>query len=225
MCAETKWLVLHLEGPLQSWGYNSRFNIRETGLMPTKSGIAGMCGAALGLSWGSEESNKFHKDFSKLFMLAIAINKKRFSKILSASRMQDYHIVQNTKKAKGGIKKSHITNRHYLTDAVFKVLLSGEKELIDKISEGLQDPCWGIWLGRKSCIPSCPVFVGTYSSKEEALVKAIGEEPLENFTRQEDVGDFSEGTDSIPDQSLESSIYRREFVLRRVNLIQGKHCD
>ena len=41
-------LVLRLAGPLQSWGVSSKFNIRESGTEPSKSGVIGMVAAALG---------------------------------------------------------------------------------------------------------------------------------------------------------------------------------
>lgn len=43
------YLLLWLEGPLQSWGHDSRFGRRETLHFPTKSGVLGMVCAALGL--------------------------------------------------------------------------------------------------------------------------------------------------------------------------------
>jgi CRISPR system Cascade subunit CasD len=49
MSYDNRFLALRLEGPLQSWGFDSQYNRRNTGLMPTKSAIAGMCCAALGL--------------------------------------------------------------------------------------------------------------------------------------------------------------------------------
>src|SRR5687768_1134758 len=41
-------LLLRLAGPLQSWGYRSRFSDRDTGLEPTKSGVIGLLCCALG---------------------------------------------------------------------------------------------------------------------------------------------------------------------------------
>src|SRR5438045_450395 len=41
-------LLLRLAGPMQSWGTNSRFKIRDTGLEPSKSGIIGLLCCALG---------------------------------------------------------------------------------------------------------------------------------------------------------------------------------
>ncbi|MFJ4854095.1 type I-E CRISPR-associated protein Cas5/CasD [Streptomyces sp. NPDC088730] len=42
-------LLVRLAGPLQSWGVNGRFSRRDTHSRPTKSGVIGMCAAALGL--------------------------------------------------------------------------------------------------------------------------------------------------------------------------------
>ncbi len=43
-------LLLRLAGPLQAWGTESRFNTRQTGPLPSKSGVIGLLAAALGLS-------------------------------------------------------------------------------------------------------------------------------------------------------------------------------
>ena len=41
-------LLLRLCGPMQSWGVQSRFSVRDTGLEPSKSGVVGLLAAALG---------------------------------------------------------------------------------------------------------------------------------------------------------------------------------
>ncbi|MFJ1756208.1 type I-E CRISPR-associated protein Cas5/CasD [Kitasatospora sp. NPDC088134] len=42
-------LLIRLAGPLQSWGLRGRFALRDTHTRPTKSGVVGLCAAALGL--------------------------------------------------------------------------------------------------------------------------------------------------------------------------------
>jgi CRISPR system Cascade subunit CasD len=42
-------LLIRLAGPLQSWGIAGRFARRDTHSRPTKSGVIGLCSAALGL--------------------------------------------------------------------------------------------------------------------------------------------------------------------------------
>jgi CRISPR system Cascade subunit CasD len=219
MSTEKRYLALRLEGPLQSWGFDSQFNRRNTGLMPTKSGVAGICCAALGYPRGSDEEKDFLFAFASVRMTAIAIPRKDRKKTLVVRRLQDYHTVQNTKTAEGKVKNTHITHRHYLTDAAFGVVLTGEGALLEKIAAALEHPTWGIWLGRKSCIPSAPVLVGLRKSRDEALRLLIGEEPIESFTRQEEVEDFSEGRDSLPDQPISFDIERRAFSPRRIKTV------
>ena len=52
---DTCIILLRLEGALQSWGEHSRFDYRDCASMPTKSGIVGMIGCAMGLRRGSEQ--------------------------------------------------------------------------------------------------------------------------------------------------------------------------
>lgn len=40
-------LLLKIAAPLQSWGINSKFNIRRTNDFPTKSAIVGMIASAM----------------------------------------------------------------------------------------------------------------------------------------------------------------------------------
>ena len=41
-------LFLHLEGVLQAWGEESRYMVRNTAPLPTKSGVIGLLAQALG---------------------------------------------------------------------------------------------------------------------------------------------------------------------------------
>jgi len=211
-----------LEGPLQSWGFDSQYNHRNTGLMPTKSAIAGICCAALGLPRGSEREQEFITEFGKVRLTAIAIPRNGLKKPLAVNRLQDYHTVQNTRKADGKIKDCHITHRQYLTDASFGIILEGDNNLLVKIASGLSDPVWGLWLGRKSCIPSAPVLAGLRDMREEALQLLIGDTSLESFIRQEDAESFAEGGDSLPDQPVSFATDRRMFSPRRVRTLHGR---
>lgn len=229
MSSENKYLALRLQGPLQSWGFDSQFNRRNTGLLPTKSALAGMCCAALGFERGGDEERTFLGDFAAVRITTIAIPRvveRKFAggvrKVkLSVRRLQDYHTVQNTKKADGGIKPCHITHRQYLSDASFGALIEGKVVLLERIADALRDPKWGIWLGRKTCIPSAPVLAGLHDSRADALKTLIGEEPLASFTRQEDIESFAEGRDSLPDQPVSFASDHRQFAPRRVRITQG----
>lgn len=221
MSSDKPFLALRLEGPLQSWGFDSQYNRRNTGLMPTKSAIAGMCCAALGCSRGSTEEQEFLVKFGEVRMTAIAIPRNGIKKELPVRRLQDYHTVQNTKTADGKNKDCHITQRQYLTDSSFGVLLEGASPLLKQIADALVNPVWGIWLGRKTCIPSAPVLAGLKENRDDALRLLIGEKPLDSFTRQEDVENFADGRDSLPDTPISFATDRRLFSPRRVKTEQG----
>lgn len=223
MSFDKRYLALRLEGPLQSWSFDGQYNRRNTGLMPTRSAIAGMCCASLGLPRGSTGENEFLASFVKVRMTAIAIPRKRSARDLPVRRMQDYHTVQNTRRASGAINTDCVlTRRQYLIDAAFGVLLEGNAVLLNALSSALADPKWGIWLGRKSCIPSAPVLAGLEDNREDALRLLIGDERLELFTRQEEVGDFNLGRDSLPDVPGSFAIDGRSFSPRRVRTIHGR---
>ena len=42
-------LMLRLEGALQSWGDHSKWDIRDSGDFPSKSGVVGLLACAMGM--------------------------------------------------------------------------------------------------------------------------------------------------------------------------------
>ncbi len=226
MSNETAYLALRLQGPLQAWGFESQYNRRNTGLMPTKSGLLGMCLAALGIDRGSEEEKVWLEKTVNLRLLVLAVPRtiKRYGDKLvdlPVRRITDYHTVMHTKSAEGNLKKDAVlTYRQYLCDTSFACVLSGDVELISQLGNALENPVWGIWLGRKACVPTAPVFAGVFASEKVALYQLLGDRNMEEFTRQREVERFEEGTDSLPDQPLcfAAPDGIRKFVPRRIKL-------
>lgn len=48
-------LLIRLAAPMQSWGDESKYDIRQTWKEPSKSGVIGLLAAALGLKRDSED--------------------------------------------------------------------------------------------------------------------------------------------------------------------------
>ena len=143
-------LVLRLESTLQAWGESSMWTNRDTAMMPTKSGIVGMLGSALGLS---PDDPRLVELFNSITM---ATRADRAGSILS-----DYHTVRSDKLpvASGGKqKRTIVSNRMYIQDAAFTVFIEADKALITELANAVQDPAWPLFLGRKCCIPSRPIF-------------------------------------------------------------------
>ena len=228
------YLPLWIDAPLQSWGFDSCFERRTTGLFPTKSGVVGLICAAMGLAKGSAEEAATLPKLAKLKLTAWQFPRSTKSKgNLKIERLEDFHTVEGTRKADGK-KNSNpvITRREYLQEARFGLELSGEEALLQSIAEALSNPKWGVWFGRKNCVPSAPIQIGGPFADQErcwkAILKATGfedEVSSEQFTRVEEVDDFAEGTDSINDQPVSfgtgktSGLEGREFALRRVKVI------
>lgn len=147
-------LLLRLEGPLQSWGgHESKFVVRRTGDAPTKSGVAGLLCAALGVSRADARQK-----LPKLNQLQMGVRIDR-----PGIRWWDYHTVgaRMEMQIAEGIGKTKpgamLTRREYLSDASFLVALQGDPELVRKLHKAVLRPKWPMYLGRKSCPPSLPL--------------------------------------------------------------------
>ena len=162
-------LKLRLEGPMQSWGTYSRFTERDTGKEPSKSGVIGLLCAALG--------RPREADISDLVSLEMAVRVDREGKFA-----KDYHTVLEVPKANRAEPETSVSNRYYLADASFLVLLEGDDKLLKDLAFALEAPKWTLCLGRKAFAPSTRVLLGI--SMTETMDQAIRSTPW--FGRKED---------------------------------------
>jgi len=229
--SDTAYLALLLDAPLQSWGFSSRFQRRTTGLHPTKSGIIGLISAAMGLAKGSDEERDMLPEMAKLKMSSIVIPREGEGPTgpLPVLRLEDYHTVLDTRRASGKMNEDAVvTRRQYLLDARFGVILAGGRLVLERVAAALEDPVWGVWLGRKNCIPAEPVYRGLFETEAQAQHRLIGNRSIEEFTTVSEVSDFADGTDSISDQPVSfgdgasSGPDKRQFAVRRIKLVPGR---
>jgi len=131
-------LLLRLEGPMQSWGYRSRFDYRDTALEPTRSGVIGLICAAMGIARG-EEILRF-----ECIRMGVRVDKE-------GRPERDYHTALGVIKADGKGTNTVVSYRDYLADASFTVGLQSEDlQLLRNIADALQRPQWPLFLGRKA---------------------------------------------------------------------------
>lgn len=158
-----KYAILVLQGLMQSWGLQGKFDRRDTAPLPTKSGVIGLICAALGI----ERDDRTHiAEIASLDMSVITIKR--------GSLMEDFHTAgcgavrddARVQKACGGETQA-VTRRKYLADASFAVVVFGNPNAIERIAAALDNPKWGTYLGRRSCIPSRPILEVVVDTKEK----------------------------------------------------------
>ena len=177
-----KYVLLWLEGPLQSWGYDSRFGRRESLNFPTKSGVLGIILAAMG---AGGEQRELLSQLSQYRQTVLSYVRLSGSKPV---QLRDFHMVgsgydtsdkwqnllvpktEDGKSSVGGGSK--ITHRAYIQDGAFAVVIEAEEHLSSQIASAVQDPVWDISLGRKSCPPSDIVSRGVFDSFDSACQAA-----------------------------------------------------
>lgn len=169
----TPILLLRLEGPLQSWGGRSRWDVRDTQPEPSKSGVIGLLACALGYGRGDRRIEQLER------ALRFGVRVEAPGRVL-----EDYQTVTGfLPTANGGYKHSGvavgmslskleesssatpatiISPRFYLEDAAFLVALTGrtseDADLLERAAAAVQAPRWPLFLGRKACLSTRPIF-------------------------------------------------------------------
>jgi len=162
-------LLLRLAAPLQSWGTESKFDIRQTRREPSKSGVIGLLACALGLRRNNTEG------LNELNTLNFGIRVEQEGQLLL-----DYQTVKSYKSIRNFLDDAdpddaYQTYRYYLADAVFLAAVSSADEaLMQRLEAALHRPAFPLYLGRRSCPPTLPISLGL---RNLTLEQALIEEP------------------------------------------------
>ncbi len=201
-------LLLRLCGPMQSWGVQSRFYIRETGLEPSKSGVIGILCAALGRPRTAP--------LTDLAALRMGVRVDREGRLA-----YDFHTAQNVRRASGGLKDTEISRRYYLADTRFLAgLESPDLPLLRSLHHALYNPVWPLYLGRKAFVPGEAIWLADGLRDKDTLEEALSVYPPLFLPRQTDdtrarlVVEDPDGVEVRPDQPI--SFTTRQFALRRI---------
>lgn len=199
---------------MQSWGTSSRFEVRETNLEPSKSGVLGILCAALGRDRSEDIS-----DLAALKM-GVRVDKEGILK-------RDYHTAQEIVQADGKLNSNRdmrniVSERYYLADAAFLVGLeppTSDVALLTRIQEALRNPRWPLSLGRKSFVPSPGVYLPD-GLRDENLLDALESYPPAHTTTTKQkslrfIIEDSNGNQIRSDQPL-GPFAERQFIGRRV---------
>ena len=211
----TRWLLLWLEAPLQSWGADSKFSRRDTLEFPTKSGVLGLVLCAMG---ASGEQIELLARFSNLNQTVLSFQYSKEFFYLKAPLLHDFQMVgagydlnnqwqknfipkkadgapaSGNKPGENGIK---LTHRYYLQNAIFAVLLEVPADLTETIANALQNPVYPIYLGRRCCVPTDFVYHGEFASENEAEQAAKDYAAKKSELRNENLPDYAKKSLSL----------------------------
>lgn len=230
----TATLLLRLEGPMQSWGTQSRFRVRDTGREPSKSGVIGLLCAALGRTRTAPIA-----DLAALRM-GVRVDREGIVRVdyqtAGGGRSQggEYGVTR----AENPGMETAVSTRDYLSDASFLVgletRLPDQDALLAQLDAALRCPVWPLYLGRKGYTPSMPVRLpdapehGGPGLVTKPLLQALHDAPLALPRRGERVDvplrlvietDFSDPEAQLrPDQPVSFASDRRVFASRAVKL-------
>ncbi len=151
-------LLLKLAAPLQSWGDASRFTRRTTRHEPTKSAVLGLIAAAQG--------RRRTDSIEDLLLLKFAVRIDQ-----PGTMMRDFHTAHDNKG-----NSMPLSERYYLSDAVFVVGLEADRNLLEGIANALLHPSFPLYLGRRSCTPSGKLVLDI---TDDGLVSALRNHPWE----------------------------------------------
>ena len=177
-------LLLRLEGPLQSWGVRSRWDVRDTATEPTKSGVIGLLGCALGYAM----RDSLLEELDRALRFGVRVEHAGVV-VTDYQTITDYlPTAAGEWKARGDKRSKSIDSLHesdappatiispraYLEDAAFLVALEAKEtgDIVASCAQAVQNPQWPLFLGRKACVSTRPIFEyfgNDYNDIEDAL--------------------------------------------------------
>lgn len=161
-----QFLILKLHGAMQAWGTHTYEDYRPTSIFPTRSGVVGLLGACLGID---RDDIGAIKNLNASFKLTVRKDIRNYP----FQRITDYHTILDARKVDGTARKDAIlSNREYLCDAEFTVMLSFSGNTVyglREIKRAVSTPHFTPFLGRKSCPLHRPLFEAVIDEAEDVL--------------------------------------------------------
>lgn len=182
-----RFLVLHLDAPLMSFGGVLVDGNGPTAPAPGASLLTGLLGNALGWSHGDVAKLQGLQD-----RLLFAVRLDRAGQLLEEFQTVDLgqpHLVGTGWTTAGRVEgragasgeATHIRNRQYWTDRVMTVALSlhgdASPPSLDALAEAIRRPARPLFLGRKACLPSRPLFAGFVEAPSPAEAATLAPWP------------------------------------------------
>lgn len=162
----TRWLVIRFEAPLGAFGGVAIDQIGPVRDYPAASMLTGLIGNALGWHWSDSGA---HQAMQDRMVFGARIERQE------SALLTDSQNVQLAKSDKGWTTRGapegrdgatydspHRRFRDYHADLSLRVVLhlrpAETAPTLDNVAEALDRPARPLYLGRKPCLPSCPLL-------------------------------------------------------------------
>lgn len=184
-----KTVVMRLEGPLQSWGIESKGAARGTLDFPSRSGVMGMILAAMGLG-GSQEEMLERLSPGRMDVISWHRPGRQMKEMTDFQTVGTCYdgkdpwqslMIPRKRDGKASSTAAKIIRRHILQDATFTVLLEVDDGIADDVATALSYPAWPLFLGRAAYIPSQFIYAGTSDSIKDAEI--LAEKVMEGYDK------------------------------------------
>ncbi len=177
-----KYIILKFDSPLMSFGAPIVDNFGFIQDFPSLSMLTGLIANSLGINHSEHE--KLHKIQNSIIYSVMCESKGIKVQDLQRANL-DSNFMQkgwttwgDSEARKGGVDtKIDLRYRDYLANALYTVALQvNDNDLItlDNVVETLKNPCRPLFIGRKPCLPSRPIFDSVVEAK--SLIEALKEE-------------------------------------------------
>lgn len=162
-----EYLIFQLQAPMSAWGDTAVGEYRPTANYPSESALIGLLGAALGLDRAEELR---HQSLATELRFAIGVQS-------SGRLLRDYHTAQvpgrvqlknrphRTRRDELGIPKEDLntilSTRDYRQEMACLIAIQTTPEAtlqLSELAQAIQQPKFVLYLGRKSCPPSVPLW-------------------------------------------------------------------
>ena len=166
-------LIMHLESPLMAFGGETIDNLGVIRRFPSASMLTGLLANALG--WRRIERER-HQRLQDRLVFAARIDREPAGGV----RMTDFQTAQLGANDKGWTTRGapderaggantynapHLRYRDYFADMRVTVALrlepDGDEPTLDDLAQALQEPARPLFIGRKPCLPSTPLYQET----------------------------------------------------------------
>lgn len=208
-------LLLRFAAPLQAWGTSSRFAYRFTDPQPSKSAVLGLLAAAQG--------RRRSEPIEDLLILRFGVRCDQ-----PGTLIRDFQ----TARALDESYSLPLTYRFYLGDAAFIAAVEGDDDVIEGLAQALRRPAFPLYLGRRSCPPSWPIFVDVRNGSFDQVLRSVDEKDgapwiaAEWYRRRQgptvdleiirDVIDTEQATSSAADVPVSFDPHQRRYRTRDI---------